>query len=135
MRRMSSDVLAAWLSALARSQPLVVLVDDLHRARAATLESLVRILEGTADAPILTVLAWDDDREPNDPAELERLAEHVRRQATDAAGNREVRLPPLTEDEVTALVTHHFHHATRDFGWAACCTSAVRATRVWWRSC
>lgn len=104
--------LAAWLAALARSQPLVVLVDDLHRARAATLESLDRILEGTAGAPLLLILAWDDDQEPTEPTELERLADHVHRQTADGDSTPDLRPGPLTEIEVTELVTHHFHHAT-----------------------
>ncbi|QDU68252.1 serine/threonine-protein kinase PknK [Engelhardtia mirabilis] len=104
--------LAAWIAALAAGRPVVVLVDDLHLAHAATLEALDRMLERSADSRLLLLLAYDDDRPPAEPAELARLLEHARRRAAqvDLAGT--IHMDPLTVEDVTELVTHHFHHTT-----------------------
>ena len=104
--------LATWIAALAEARPVVVLVDDLHLAHAATLEALDRILERTVGARLLLLFAFDDDRPPVEPTELARLLEHARRRATQVGLPGSIRIDPLTEGEITELVTHHFHHTT-----------------------
>lgn len=103
--------LAAWLAALAAERPVVVLIDDLHRAGAATLDVLVRIVESAPRARLLLVFAWDDDQVPTDRAELTRLIDHARRLDGERVSLTELALGPLSEDDVSELVTHHFHHA------------------------
>lgn len=57
-KRRTLDVLIAWLNADARSNPLVVVVEDLHWVDASTRELLGTLLERIADVPIMVVLTF-----------------------------------------------------------------------------
>ena len=69
---------AAWafrhlLGALARTQPLVLVVDDAHRAEPALLDLLEAVLRGLGDAPILLVWVARADEPGRRPASGEEL--------------------------------------------------------------
>jgi tetratricopeptide (TPR) repeat protein len=100
--------LADWLAAVAREQPVVVLISDLQRARVATFESLRRMLERSLAAPVLLVLCLDDDRELAEPQEWEHLQRRLLRQGPEV----ERSLSPLGRDDLLELVTSLFHHST-----------------------
>ncbi|UFS99226.1 AfsR/SARP family transcriptional regulator [Nocardia huaxiensis] len=82
----------AWLSAIAADRPVAVLLDDLHRADAATLELLGGV--GTRD-PILIVAAYRAD-------ESERLAATLASLARTAPLRLD--LPGLDRDAIAELV-------------------------------
>ncbi|WP_067709975.1 AfsR/SARP family transcriptional regulator [Nocardia yamanashiensis] len=82
----------AWLSALAADRPVAVLLDDLHRADAATLELLAGV--DTRD-PILIVAAYRAD-------ESERLATTLASLARTAPLRLD--LPGLDRDAIAELV-------------------------------
>jgi class 3 adenylate cyclase/predicted ATPase len=57
-KRRTLDVLIAWLNADARTNPLVVVVEDLHWVDASTRELLGTLLERIADVPIMVLLTF-----------------------------------------------------------------------------
>ncbi len=105
-RAATRALLVEWLRRLSRSQPIVLLVDDVQWIDASTAELLDDVVAGTGDASILLVLAgrpearerWGDrpgvdtiDLTPLDPVALQALIEHA------AAGTS---LPPEVSEEI-----------------------------------
>lgn len=97
--------LAAWLAALARSVPLIVFVDDVRRAGAATLDVLTRLTQEVDDLPLLLVFgerAGAPWRRPQAGARLER-------EAAEACRTLTLDLEPLDEDELLVMIEALFH--------------------------
>ena len=84
-----------FLQGLAATQPLTVLIDDIHWAEPAFLELLEYLLDATEDAPILLLAT----------ARPELLEERPDWPARPAAATRLV-LKPLTADAAEAVVLH-----------------------------
>ncbi|MEO0650217.1 MAG: protein kinase [Planctomycetota bacterium] len=99
--------LAEWAAALARERPLVVLIDDLNVARASTLSGLRTLFERSIDAPLLLLLAVDEDRVAKNPEPLRRLLQR----AVQFERGGETRLRPLQRSNVGDLVNRVFHHS------------------------
>ncbi|MCP5065294.1 MAG: AAA family ATPase [bacterium] len=123
-RKKTIEALVACVFGLAESQPLVLLVEDLHWCDASTLELLGWFLEQNATAKVLTLMSFRPDFEPPwpvrshiTPLAVKRLS---RRQATNLVGRmtRDVPLPiaviervveradgvPLFVEELTKMV-------------------------------
>jgi AAA ATPase domain len=91
--------LAHGLAALAASRPVVVLLDDMHWADAASIQLFTLLAQHLATAPVMLVAAYRDDGTPAQPAfsrALERLA--------TISGTEEVTLGGLDRDAVAACV-------------------------------
>ncbi len=105
-RKKTIEALVAWVFGLAESQPLVLLVEDLHWCDASTVELLGWLLEQSPTAKVLTVLSFRPDFEPPWPARshitplaVKRLP---RRQAASLIGGmtRDVPLPGAVVERV-----------------------------------
>jgi class 3 adenylate cyclase/tetratricopeptide (TPR) repeat protein len=105
-RKKTIETLVGWVFGLAESQPLVLLVEDLHWCDASTSEFLGLLLEQSPTARLLTLLSFRPDFEPPWPTRshvtqlaVKRLS---RRQAADliAGMTREVPLPGAVVERV-----------------------------------
>jgi class 3 adenylate cyclase/tetratricopeptide (TPR) repeat protein len=91
-RAATRDLLVEWLRRLSRSQPIVLLIDDVQWIDASTAELLDSIVRGIGDASILLLLSgrpearmrWSDQPEvetidlaPLDPASVHTLVENI----------------------------------------------------------
>ncbi|MGY1604034.1 BTAD domain-containing putative transcriptional regulator [Geodermatophilus sp. SYSU D00815] len=65
---------AGWLAAVARGAPLLVVLDDLHRADQETAALLLDVVAGLEDAPVLVVVATRPEPLPELDAVLAALA-------------------------------------------------------------
>lgn len=101
--------LARWLARLAEERPVLVFLDDLHRAGPVTLGAVSSALELLRDARVLFVLALREDVAAAEPAPLARLAERL--EQAGAAGPRfhRLELRALEPAAVAALVARLFH--------------------------
>lgn len=94
--------LAAYLSDAARRHPLVVVLEDLQRADAASWDALEHVLAQLADEPMLLVVTVrEEELLPDHLTRLRRIARDAR--------VRELALPRLTRDEVRLWTTAAFH--------------------------
>jgi class 3 adenylate cyclase/predicted ATPase len=105
-RKKTIEALVAWIVGLAESQPLVMLVEDLHWCDASTVELLGWLLEQSPTANVLTLLSFRPDFEPPwsarshlTPLAVKRLSH---RQATNLIGGmtRDVPLPAAVVERV-----------------------------------
>jgi class 3 adenylate cyclase/tetratricopeptide (TPR) repeat protein len=105
-RKKTIEALVAWTFGLAESQPVVLLVEDLHWCDASTVELLGWLLEQSPTVKVLTLLSFRPDFEPPWPARshitplaVKRLS---RRQATNLIGGmtRDVLLPGAVVERV-----------------------------------
>jgi DNA-binding SARP family transcriptional activator len=92
------DSTASFLRAAGESQPLVLVLDDLHAADEPSLLFLRFLARSLSEAPVVVVGAYRDT-EPRREALNEAIAE-VRREPI----TRHIRLGGLDEDEVAAVV-------------------------------
>lgn len=67
-RRKTMDLLSGWLLTLARSQPLLLVIEDLHWADPSTLELLARLVEQLPDHRILVIVTGRPEFQPHWPA-------------------------------------------------------------------
>jgi DNA-binding CsgD family transcriptional regulator/tetratricopeptide (TPR) repeat protein len=86
--------------AAARRRQVAMVVEDVHWADAATLDCLTFLTRARRDRALLVVVTCRSDEAPLDPEVVDWLA-HVR----ERGGVAEVRLGPLTRDEVAVQVT------------------------------
>jgi len=96
-RYRSHRAVRALLEQLARTTPLVLVLDDFHWADAASVELLGALLRRPPAAPVLTVVALRPRQTP------ERVAAALER-ASRAAAIARVELDALTQDEARALL-------------------------------
>ena len=96
------DRTAAWIEDRARSRPLVFVLEDVHRADAATVELLEHVLETVADVPLAVVCTARPGALESD-GQLAWIGEC----ATAAASTVRLDLDPLERDAVTELVERH----------------------------
>ncbi|HEV2450735.1 MAG TPA: BTAD domain-containing putative transcriptional regulator, partial [Streptosporangiaceae bacterium] len=89
--------LASGLTALAASQPLVVLLDDMHWADAASIQLFTLLARHLTTAPIVLVAAYRDD---NMQAAFGRALD----QLATVSGMDEITLPGLDRDAVAVCV-------------------------------
>jgi DNA-binding winged helix-turn-helix (wHTH) protein/tetratricopeptide (TPR) repeat protein len=92
------DAVAAFLRSVAQREPLLVVLDDLHCADAASLR-LARFLARELDGARLLVLGTHRDREWAGPAGQRELLDALAREP----GCRTLALPPLDAAETRAL--------------------------------
>jgi adenylate cyclase len=92
-RREIHDTVAIWLRRLAATSPVVLVVEDVHWADAATLEVLGEVVRTVRDLPLLLAVSV----RPEGLSVVEALS-------PDAAGSR-VEVGPLGVDAVRAVVT------------------------------
>ena len=97
--------LRALLGRLAASRPLVLVLDDLHWADAASREAIVHLVRQPPVAPVLLALAWRVGQAPV----LERALADVARQRPGL----EMMLAPLSEAEVAEMLGGDVAPATR----------------------
>ncbi len=102
--------LAECLSALGRRMPLIVFVDDLHRAGTETLVSLNALVDALSETRALLILGTRDDREPLDARRLTWLEQQLEARAGHGAGVgfRRLLLGPLSEAHVAELIDSLF---------------------------
>jgi len=104
--------LASWLLALASERPLLVLLDDLHAAGAATLGALSTVLEALRGARVTFVLALREDAPAAEPERMARLVGRLERGgAAGGALYRRIELASLDEAAVSELVRTLFHES------------------------
>jgi DNA-binding SARP family transcriptional activator len=92
------DALTGLLEAMAVTGPLLLLVDDLHGADAATLRLLRSLVRAWRPARLLTVLTYQDDRRAPGTDLTAALGDLVR-----APGSELLALRGLDDDEVAAM--------------------------------
>jgi tetratricopeptide (TPR) repeat protein len=63
-RKKTIELLAEWLLRLGESQPLVLLIEDLHRMDPSTVELMGQVLDRIASAQVLVLLTYRPDFEP-----------------------------------------------------------------------
>ena len=97
--------LRALLGRLAASRPLVLVLDDLHWADAASREAIVHLVRQPPAAPVLLALAWRVGQAPV----LESALADVARQRPGL----EMMLSPLSEAEVAEMLGDEVAPATR----------------------
>ncbi|MBX6389715.1 MAG: AAA family ATPase [Frankia sp.] len=92
------DRVLAMLSAAARTRPLLLVAEDVHWADGASLRLLTHLADaGTLPGLAVVATARDGSGRP----ELDRLLAAAARRP----GSRHLTVPPLTEDEVSELVS------------------------------
>jgi len=64
VRQRTMEALITWISALAKRQPTVLLVEDLHWCDASTVEFFGQFLAENASLPVLVLLSFRPDFEP-----------------------------------------------------------------------
>ena len=109
--------LARWLEALSRSRPVLVFVDELHRAGPVTLESLSILLDGLAGR-VLLLLGVREDVEATDAglARLRARLDRLERPDPDRASTEApfdvltLALGPLDRAAMRELVDGVFDH-------------------------
>lgn len=99
--------LAAWIEALARTAPLIVYLDDVNFADEGTLRVLGLVAERLRSVPMLLVLGEREHEEARHPELLKRL----RTRLLALEGATELRLAPLDQAAVEALVARLFHRS------------------------
>jgi DNA-binding CsgD family transcriptional regulator/tetratricopeptide (TPR) repeat protein len=90
---------AELLDAVARHSRLVLLVEDVHWADAATLDFLTYMVRAGRGSTMTVMVTCRSDEVPLDPAVADWLA-HVRRDASV----EEIRLGPLSQDEMAEQI-------------------------------
>ncbi len=108
----AAAALAAWLCALGKRAPLIVFLDDVHRAGWETLGALSVLVDALAETRLLLVLGVREDVEPAEPDEFLRLRARVERAKEGGADFLRLELGPLGEGEIRDLVEQVFHHGT-----------------------
>jgi tetratricopeptide (TPR) repeat protein len=98
--------LAVWLTALSRTRPVIVFLDDLHRAGAVTLGALSDLLHALDRMRVLVMLGMREEISPQNPAALSALRGLVAR-----LGGARIELGPLSEGAVHELVRRAFHRS------------------------
>jgi predicted ATPase len=92
------EAVTSWLAAIAVDQPLILFLDDLHWADAATLDLLLHVSGRLHKRPVLVVGAYrEGEAAENGPAQR-TVAELDRRRLADV-----LRLQPLTSDDTALL--------------------------------
>jgi DNA-binding CsgD family transcriptional regulator len=92
------DAVGAFLAALSTERPLLLVLDDLHWADAATLDLMCHVARHQPEARLLVVGAYREDERAQNPALERALVELTRLRLLTA-----VALGPLSEPEVAAL--------------------------------
>jgi DNA-binding CsgD family transcriptional regulator len=93
-----------FIGALAREQPLVILLDDLHWADNASLELLRFVSRQLASEPILLLVTYRSD-EVTRQHPLHWLVPVLVREALAVR----IDLSPLSDDDVRVLIEHSYH--------------------------
>lgn len=106
LRERAFAALGQLLAALARRQPLVVRLDDLHWAGPESIALVLRLLESPPDAPMLVLVSWREGTRA--AVELERLTESHR--CVD------VRVDPLDPEDASGLALHLLSPALSERG-------------------
>ena len=94
------EAAGTFLSAIARSQPVVLLLDDLQWCDSSTLELLCYVTRTHNRSPLLLVGAYRDD-EVADKPELQRALAELTRQRVMT----QIHVGPLSAGEIDALVS------------------------------
>lgn len=68
------ELLVAWVRRMARSEPLVLVVEDLHWIDPSTRDWLGALIDGIADVPVLLALNFRPDFEPPWPQKIHTTA-------------------------------------------------------------
>lgn len=92
------EAVASFLAALATPDPLVLVLDDLHWADAATFDLLVHVASRLQSRPVLIVGAYRDGEAARNPALGRALAELNRRRLLLTFA-----IPPLDHDKARGL--------------------------------
>ena len=58
------EALVAWVVALGRTRPVVLLIEDLHWCDPTTLDAVQRLIERIGDSPVLVLLTARPEFEP-----------------------------------------------------------------------
>ena len=98
-RRLLFQAVHAFLDRLARTRPLVLLVEDVHWADDASLQLLRHLAERTAEVPALVIATSRDE-----PAEREERLEHLLEELLRRRLAHRVRLAPLSPPSVAAML-------------------------------
>jgi serine/threonine protein kinase/tetratricopeptide (TPR) repeat protein len=102
--------LAEWLVAASAHHPMIVFLDDLHAAGAATAEALERVIERLPRMRALLVLGLREGDEWNNQAHLARLRARLG-DPPERLLPHVLRLRPLALADVQEFVRRVFHHS------------------------
>jgi hypothetical protein len=102
--------LAEWLDAASKLQPLILFVDDVHAAGAATVEALERVLERLPRMRALLVLGLRESAEWQEQPHLARLRARLS-DPPERIVPLVLRLAPLQLADVQEFVRRVFHHS------------------------
>jgi tetratricopeptide (TPR) repeat protein len=105
-----SLALARFFAGEAQRFPLVLVLEDVHHARSATLGALARFAQAFAGVPALLLLTLDPEADPARPAELAQLVERLTHPEGPVRPLVRIELPPLGPEAVQDLVQRSFHH-------------------------
>jgi tetratricopeptide (TPR) repeat protein len=106
------DAVAAWLSAVAATAPLLFVVEDLHWATKPTLLLLAHLLRSDEDLRLLMAVTFRDTPLDMTPDLADLVAELLR-----LPGVERLRLSGLDESGVGALMEAQAGHELDDEGW------------------
>ena len=107
------DAVAAWLSAVSETAPVLFVVEDLHWATKPTLLLLSHLLRSDEDLRLLVLVTFRDTPLDMTPDLADLVAELLR-----LPGVERVRLAGLDEPSVGALMEAQAGHDLDDEGWA-----------------
>ncbi len=116
--------LAAWLQAIGKERPVIVFLDDLHRAGPVTLDALSAFFDALEDIPALVLLGVRDDVGAVDPG-LDRVRVRLERtaEAHEAFEVTTLQLGPLNQAAILEFVEELFDRSV----------PRVRLAEVLWR--
>jgi len=104
--------LAAWLVALSASRPVVVFLDELHRAGAVTLGALDGVVRALARMRVLLVIGMRDEVSRQNPGARSAILALVASLGEGGAPVSRMDLAPLAQEDVALLVRHVFDRST-----------------------
>jgi predicted ATPase len=113
--RLSGSVgaaLAAWLVALSATRPVVVFLDELHRAGDVTLGALADLLRSLGRMRVLLILGMREEVSPQNPGALAALSGLIASLGDGGVPVGRVELGPLSQEDVVELVGVTFHRST-----------------------
>jgi tetratricopeptide (TPR) repeat protein len=103
--------LAEWLVALSATRPVVVFLDELHRAGEVTLGALTDVVRSLARMHVLLILGMRDETSPQNPGARAALGALVASLGSGGVPVGRIDLKPLSQEDAVELVRRVFHRS------------------------